>query len=119
VAAKDALKHQVPTAVGVCGLGKVNVESFPLGVAVPVEPIGVPPVQAVGGALSWHNVQLTVPVGGPPIELPSAVAVSPQVLPTDVAAGGSMVVVSPLVTAITLRHSAGSAVPETLSLEPV
>jgi hypothetical protein len=118
VAAKDALKHQVPT-VGACRTGKEKVELFPLGVEIPVEPMGVPPVQAVGAALSWHSVQLIVPVGGPPIELPRAVAVSPQVLPTEVALGGRIVVVSPLVTAMALRHSARSAVPVTLSLEPV
>ena len=64
MAAKDALKQQVPT-VGVWGLGKVKVESFPLGVDVPVEPMPVPPVHGVAGALSWHSVQLTVPVGRP------------------------------------------------------
>jgi hypothetical protein len=115
---KDALKHQVPT-VGAWRLGSVNVELFPLGVEVPVEPMAVPPVHGVEGALSWHSVQLTVPLGGPPTELPSAVAVSPQELPTAVALGGRIVVVSPLVTAMTLKHSAGSAVPEMLSLEPV
>ena len=116
--ANEALKHQVPT-VGACGLGRVNVESFPLGVGVPVEPMLVPPVHGVAGEAAWHNVQLTVPVGAPPTELPNAVAVSPQALPTDVSVGGTIVVVSPLVTAMALKHSAGSAVPVTLSLEPV
>ena len=100
-------------------MGKVKIESFPLGVEVPVEPMLVPPVHEVSGAVTWHSVQLTVPVGGPPTALPSAVAVSPQVLPTAVALGGRIVVVSPLETAMALTHSAGSAVPEMLSLEPV
>jgi hypothetical protein len=100
-------------------LGRVKIELFPLGVDVLVEPMGVPPLQAVAGAVSWHSVQLTVPVGGPPTELPSAVAVSPQVLPTAVLLGGRIVVVSPPVTAMALRHSAVSAVPEMLSLEPL
>ena len=118
MAAKDALKHQVPT-VGACRLGRVKIELFPLGVEAAVEPMAVPPVHEVAGATTWHSVQLTVPVGGPPTALPSAVAVSPQVLPTEVALGGRIVVVSPLVTAMALRHSAESAVPVTLSLEPV
>ena len=117
MAAKDALKHQVP-AVGVWAVGKVKVELFPLGVEVPVEPMAVPPVHGVEGALSWHSVQLTVPLGGPPTELPSAVAVSPQELPTAVALGGRIVVVKPGVAALTLRHSAGSGVPDLLSSEP-
>jgi hypothetical protein len=112
------LKHQVPT-VGVCGVGNVNVESFPLGVGVPVEPIGAPPVHAVRSTLSWHNVQLTVPIGAPPVALPATVAVSPQALPTDVSLGATIVVVNPGVAGVTLKHSAGSAVPVTLSLEPV
>jgi hypothetical protein len=111
------LKHQVPT-VGVWGLGKVKVESSPLRVGEPSEPMGVPPLQGVAGADSWHSVQLTVPVGGPPTELPAAVAVSPQVLPTEVSDGGRIVVVRILVAAVTLTHSAGSAVPKMLSLEP-
>jgi hypothetical protein len=118
VAAKDALKHQVPT-VGVCGVGNVNVESFPLGVGELSEPMTVPPVHGAKGALSWHNVQLTVPVGGPPTELPTAVAVSAQVLPTEVSVGARIVVVNPGVAGVTLRHSAGSGVPVRLSLEPV
>ena len=97
----------------------MNVELFPLGVGELVEPMPVPPVHGVEGALSLHNVQLTVPVGCPPAELPATVAVSPQVLPTAVALGGRIVVVKPGVAALTLKHSAGSAVPETLSLEPV
>ena len=109
MAAKDALKQYVPT-VGVWGLGKVNVELFPLGVEVPVEPMSVPPVQAVRMLVSWHKVQLTVPVGGPPTELPATVAVSPQGLPTEVSLGATTVVVKPGVAAVTLKHSAGSAV---------
>jgi hypothetical protein len=111
------LKHQVPT-VGVWGLGRVKAESFPLGMDVLVEPMGVPPLQGVAGADSWHSVQLTVPVGAPPAEFPVTVAVSPQVLPTALLLGGRMVVVKPGVAALTLKHSAESAVPETLSLEP-
>ena len=94
------------------------VESFPLGVGELSEPMAVPPVHGVEGALSSHNVQLTVPLGAPPTELPATVAVSPQVLPTEVALGGRIVVVRPGVAAVTLRHSAGSAVPEMLSSEP-
>ena len=112
------MKHQVPTAVGVCALGKVNVELFPLGVGELSEPMGVPPVHGVAGALSWHSVQLTVPLGAPPAELPATVAVSPQGLPTEVSVGATTVVVNPGVAAVTLRHSAESAVPVTLSLEP-
>jgi hypothetical protein len=108
----------VPTALGVWGLGKMKVESFPVGVGVLVEPIGVPPLQGVAGADSWHSAQLTVPVGGPPAGFPATVAVSPQVLPTEVSLGGRMVVVNPGVAALTLKHSAESAVPETLSLDP-
>jgi hypothetical protein len=108
----------VPT-VGVCGAGKVKVELFPLGVEVLVEPMGVPPVHGVEGAVAGHSVQLTVPVGGPPTVLPTAVAVSPQVLPTEVSLGGAMVVVNPGVAAVTLKHSALSGRPEMLSSEPV
>jgi hypothetical protein len=118
VAAKAALKHQLPT-VGVCGVGKVNVESIPLAVEVPVEPMGVPAEHGVDGALAWHSVQLTVPVGGPPTELPATVAVSPHVLPTAVALGTTIVVVKPGVAALTLKHSVLSGVPEMLWLEPV
>jgi hypothetical protein len=50
--------------------------------------------------------------------LPATVAVSPQGLPTDVSVGATTVVVNPGVAGITLKHSAGSAVPLTLSLEP-
>jgi hypothetical protein len=117
VAAKDALKHQVPT-VGVCGMVNANVESFPLGVDVAVESMSIPPVHGVEGALSWHNVQLTVPAGAPPAELPATVAVSPQALPTEVSVGATSVVVNPAAAGVTLKHSAGSAVPVTLSLEP-
>ena len=118
VLTKDALKHQVPT-VGAWRLGSVNVELFPLGVEVPVEPMAVPPVHGVEGALSWHSVQLTVPRGAPPAELPTAVAVSPQVLPTAVSVGGTIVVVRPGVAAVTVKHSALEPVPEMLSLEVV
>jgi hypothetical protein len=107
----------VPT-VGVWGVGRVYVELFPLGVGVLSEPMGVPPVHGVAGALSWHSVQLTVPRGAPPAELPTAVAVSPQGLPTAVAVGGRIAVMSPGVAAVTVRHSAGSAVPARLSSEP-
>jgi hypothetical protein len=81
--------------------------------------MAVPPVHGVAGALSWHNVQLTVPRGAPPAELPATVAVSPQVLPTEVALGATTVVVNPGVAGVTLKHSAGSAVPVRLSAEPV
>jgi hypothetical protein len=108
-AAYEALKHQVPT-VGACGVGRVKVELFPLVVAVVVEPMLGPPVHGVTGGIAWHSVQLTVPVGGPPTELPSAVAVSPQGLPTAGSLGGTTAVVSPLVTAMTLKHSAASTV---------
>jgi hypothetical protein len=99
-------------------LGRVNVELFPLGVEVAVEPTLLPPVHGVEGVLSWHNVQLTVPVGGPPTALPATVAVSPQELPTAVALGGRIVVMNPGVAGVTAKHSAGSAVPVRLSLEP-
>jgi hypothetical protein len=112
------LKHQVPT-VGAWGFGNVNVESFPLAVEVAVEPTPVPPSHGVAGVLSWHNIQVTVPVGGPPIELPATVPVSPQGLPTEVSLGGRIVVLNPGVAGVTAKHSAGSAVPVTLSLEPV
>ena len=59
-----------------------------------------------------------MPVGGPPAGLPATVAVSPQVWPTPVAAGGRTVVVNPGNAGVTATHSAGSAVPEMLSLEP-
>jgi hypothetical protein len=118
VAAYDALKHQVPTAVGICGVGKVNVELFPLGVDVPVEPTLEPPVHAVGGALSSHKVQLTAPVGAPPAALPATVAVSPQGLPTALAAGATTVVVNPGVAGVTLKHSVLSTELSKLSLEP-
>ena len=108
----------MPTASGSAGLGKVKIEWFPLGVDVAVEPMPVPPVHGVAGALSWHSVQLTVPVGGPPAELPTTVAVSPQGLPTAVSLGERIVVMNAGVAAVTVTHSAGSAVPVTLSLEP-
>ena len=111
VLTKDALKHQVPTVgVGSRAAGKVKIELFPLGVDVLVEPTVLPPVHGVEGALAWHSVQVTVPVGSPPTELPSAVAVSPQELPTEVSLGGTTCVVSPLVTAMTLKHSVVSTV---------
>jgi hypothetical protein len=91
---------------------------FPLVVGELSVPMGVPPLQGVPGAVSRHSVQLTVPLGAPPAELPAAVAVSPQVLPTALLLGGRIVVVKPGVAAPTLRHSAESAVPEMLSLEP-
>jgi hypothetical protein len=118
VAAKDALKQYVPTD-GMGRLGRVNVASSPLVVELVLEPRALPPVHGVKGALSWHNVQLTVPVGGPPTELPATVAVSFQGLPTEVSDGGRIVVVNPGVAAVTAKHSAGSAVPVTLSLEPL
>jgi hypothetical protein len=117
VAAKEALKHQLPT-VGVWGLGKVKVELCPVVVDEVVEPMPVPPVHDVAGATTWHKVQLTVPVGAPPTELPATVAVSPQPLPTAVSLGGRTVVVKPGVAAVTMKHSAGAGVPKTLSLEP-
>jgi hypothetical protein len=83
------------------------------------EPMGVPPVQGVEGALSLHSVQLIVPVGGPPTALPESVAVSPQVLPTVVTLGGRIAVVRMLVAALTLKHSTLSGVPAMLSLEAV
>jgi hypothetical protein len=48
-----------------------------------------------------------------------AVAVSPQVLPTAVAGGATIVVVKPGVAAVTAKHSALEAVPVKLSLESV
>jgi hypothetical protein len=97
----------------------VKVELFPLTVGELSEPMPVPPVQGVNGALSWHSVQLTAPFGAPPTELPATVAVSPHGLPTAVVLGGSTVVVNPGVAGVTVKHSAESAVPETLSSEPV
>jgi hypothetical protein len=96
----------------------VNVESFPLDVGELSEPTLVPPVHDVAGEATWQKVQLTVPVGAPPAALPATVAVSPQGLPTEVSLGATMVVVNPGVAGATLTHSAGSAGPETLSLEP-
>jgi hypothetical protein len=96
----------------------VKVESFPLCVGVLSVPMGVPPLQGVAGAGSWHSAQLTVPPGAPPAEFPTTVAVSPHGLPTALLLGGRMVVVKPGVAAPTLKHSAESAVPEMLSLEP-
>jgi hypothetical protein len=104
------LKHQVPTVGGLCAVGKVKIELFPIAVDVLVEPTGLPPVQGVEGGDAWHSVQLTVPVGGPPTELPSAVAVSRQGLPTAGSLGGTTAVMSPLVTAMTRKHSAVSTV---------
>jgi hypothetical protein len=118
VAAKEALKHQVPT-LGLWGVGKVKLESSPTALGELSEPMGVPPVQGVDGALAWHSVQLTVPAGAPPAELPATVAVSPQVLPTAVSVGLTIAVVRPGVDASTLKHSALSGVPKMLSLEPV
>jgi hypothetical protein len=97
----------------------VKVESFPVVLGKLSEPMMGPPVHGVDGALSWHSVQLTVPVGAPPAELPATVAVSPQVLPTVVALGGTIFVVKPGVAAVTLKHSALEGVPAMLSLEPV
>ena len=99
-------------------MGNVNVESFPLVVGESSEPMGVPPVQVVAGAAAWQKVQLTVPVGGPPTELPATVAVSPQGLPTALSLGERIVVMNAGVAAVTVRHSAGSAVPVMLSSEP-
>ena len=96
----------------------MKVESLPVLVGELSEPMGVPPVHGVSGALSWHSVQLTVPAGGPPTELPATVAVSPQVLPTAVSAGARTVVVKPGVAAVTMKHSALETVPVMLSLEP-
>jgi hypothetical protein len=96
----------------------VKVESFPVVVDEVVEPMGVPPVQGVVGALAWQSLQLTVPVGAPPAELPATVAASPQVLPTALSLGGRIVVVKPGAAALTLKHSALEGVPKMLSLEP-
>ena len=76
-------------------MGRVKIELSPLVVDVVVEPMGVPPVHAVERVTAWHKVQLTVPVGGPPTELPSTVAVSPQVLPRAVLVGAMTVEVKP------------------------
>jgi hypothetical protein len=100
-------------------VGKVKVESSPVVVDEVVEPIGDPSVHEVDGALAWHSVQLTVPVGAPPAELPATVAVSPQVLPTVMSVGGTIVVEKPGVAAVTLKHSTLAGVPEMLSLEPM
>jgi hypothetical protein len=43
---------------------------------------------------------------------------SPQVLPTEVSPGETIVVVKPGAAAVTAKHSAGSDVPVRLSLEP-
>jgi hypothetical protein len=83
----------------------VKVELFPDVVDVLVEPIEVPPVQGVRSKVSWHSVQVTVPVGGPPVALPATVAVSPQVLPIAPMAGGRIVVVKPGVAGVTVKHS--------------
>ena len=109
----------MPTALGIWGLGKVKVESLPLVVGAIVEPMAVPPVQVVAGAIAWQSVQLTVPPGGPPTELPTTVAVSPQMLPTAVSSGATIVVVRPGVAALTATHWRELGVPEMLSLEPV
>jgi hypothetical protein len=116
--AYEALKHHVPT-VGVCAVGSVKVELSPVVVAVVVESMLGPPVQGVGGADSWHSVHATVPVGAPPAELPITVAVSPQALPTEMSAGGRIVVVKPGVAAVTVKHSWLEGAPVVLSLEPV
>ena len=89
----------------------MKVELFPLGVDEVVEPMAVPPVQGVGGALSWHRVQLTVPVGGPPVALPATVAVSPHVPPMAELAGGRIAVV--------LEQSWKLTVPVTVPFDPV
>jgi hypothetical protein len=100
-------------------VSKVKVESFPLVVGELSEPMVGPPVHGVDGTDSWHSVQLTVPVGCPPNELPATVAVSPQVLPTAVSVGSTIVVVKPGVAALTLKHSVLETVPPMLSLEPM
>jgi hypothetical protein len=112
------LKHHVPT-VGACRSGKVKVEVFPLNIGELSVPMPVPPVHGVPGVVSGHSVQLTAPLGAPPAELPTTVAVSPQALPTAVPLGGRTVVVNPGVAGVTVKHSAGAAVPEMLSSEPV
>jgi hypothetical protein len=98
-------------------LGSVNVELFPLKVGELSKAKGGPPVQGADGVVSWHSDQVTVPLGAPPWALPVTVAVSPQALPTEVSVGKRTVVVNPGVAAVTLRHSAGSAVSEMLSLD--
>jgi hypothetical protein len=97
----------------------VKIDSFALVLGKLSEPMMGPLVQGVEGVVSRHSVQLTVPVGGPPTELPATVAVSPQVLPTALSLGGTIDVVKPGVAAVTPKHSALEGVPETLSLEPV
>jgi hypothetical protein len=92
-------------------LGRVKVELFPLEVGVLFEPTAVPPVQGVAGALSWHRVQLTAPVGGPPVALPATVAVSPHVPPMAELAGGRIAVVKPGAAGATVKHSP-DALPE-------
>jgi hypothetical protein len=100
-------------------VSSVKVESSPVVVGELSEPMGVPLEHGEDGAVSWHSVQLTVPEGAPPAALPATVAVSPQVLPTALSLGGTIVVVKLGVAAVTLKHSALEGVPETLSLEPV
>jgi hypothetical protein len=86
-------------------VGRVKVELSPVVVDVVVEPTVVPPLHVVAGGVAWQRVQATKPVGGPPIELPVTVAVSPQEFPTAVSGGGRIVVVKSGSAGVTVKHS--------------
>jgi hypothetical protein len=83
----------------------VKVELSPLAVDAVVESTVVPPVHVVAGGVTWQRSHATEPVGGPPVELPVIVAVSPQELPSAVPVGGTTVVVKPGTAGVTVKHS--------------
>jgi hypothetical protein len=98
----------MPALPGVAELDGPKVELSPVIDGVldePAEPPPAVPVHGVPGVLSLHQLQLTVPDGGPPVELPDTVAESVHELPTDVSVGGLIVVVKPGVAGVTVKHS--------------
>jgi hypothetical protein len=88
-------------------VGRVKVETSPTDVGALTVPTGVPPLHGVHGALSWHKVKATDPVGAPQAALPVTVAASFQELPTVVFIGAITVVVSVgvAVAGQTVKHS--------------
>ena len=111
----------MPTLVGVTALEGPKVDASPTTEGLfdePAEPPPPVPVHGVDGADSLHQVQVTVPAGGPPSELPVTVAESVHVLPTEVAPGVLIAVVKSGVAGLTVTHSFWSTVPVWLSVEP-
>ena len=100
-----ALKHHVPTAVGV-KLADVAVAVLPAAaVTITGEPTALPPVaQPLALVSGPQTKKLTEPVGLPPVALPVTVAPSLLVPPSATPAEVGLVVVLVLAV-VTVKHS--------------